>query len=187
MELLGKSDIGGGPPTVSLSLRGTMNCLAIACFVTLLFAGLQSEAGFPLPELQLSRGQAITVVSQLHLGMQEEKAIKHLKSSGFDRPLRVGCSHGWTCLYRLADGSSLRLDIEPVRARADGAWRNGLLRAAYIQKDGSNASIPLRPGSIPRPQTQWAEDWEIFGVILVGTCVLFGVALLAVERKAKLA
>lgn len=164
-----------------------MNCLAITCFVSLLFSGFRSEAGSPVSDPIFSREQAIMVAPRLHLGMQEEKAMKYLKSSGFDRPLKMGCSHGWTCFYRLADGSSLGLDIAPVRARADGAWRNGLLRAAYIQKDGSNASIPLRPGSIPRPQTQWAEDWEILGKVLVGTCVLFAAALLVIERKAKVA
>jgi hypothetical protein len=164
-----------------------MNYLAITCFVSFLFIGLRSEAGSPLSNRSLGRDQAITVASQLHLGMHEEKAMNYLKTSGFGRPLKMECSHGWTCFYPMADGSSLGLDIAPVRARADGAWRNGLLRAAYVQKDGSNASIPLMPGSIPHPQTPWAEDWEILGKVLGGTCVLFAAALLAVERKAKLA
>ncbi|HEY5912837.1 MAG TPA: hypothetical protein VJA21_19770 [Verrucomicrobiae bacterium] len=119
--------------------------------------------------------------------MKEEKAIRLLELRGFKAPLKMGCSHGWTCFYTLDDGSSLGLDVAPVRARAVGAWRHGLLRAAYIQKNGANENIPLRPGSLPADSSPVAEDWKILGIVLCATVVIFGAAIAAVERKARTA
>ncbi len=133
----------------------------------------------------LSGEQAIRAASQLSLGMKEEKAMRLLESKGFEGPLKMGCSHGWTCFYPLADGTSLGLDIAPVRARADGLWRNGLLRAAYIQKNGTNASIALKPGSLPSDDSPLNQDWQILGVAVLAACALFGAAIAAIERKTR--
>ena len=97
----------------------------------------------------------------------------------------MGCSHGWTCFYELADGSSLGLDMAPTRARADGAWVNGLLRAAYIQRNGSNFAIALQPGLLPQADSSANEGWRILVFVMVPTGVVFAVALVVVSRRAR--
>jgi hypothetical protein len=87
---------------------------------------------------RVDRAHAIRAASQLTLGMREEIAEGILATNGLSGPLKVGCSHGWTCFYTLADHSSLGIEIRPKRARADGAWADGLVEAAIIQKNGSN-------------------------------------------------
>jgi hypothetical protein len=95
----------------------------------------------------VSQTQAIKAASQLTVGMREEVAGRILATNGLSAPLRVGCSHGWTCFYALADDSSLGIEIRPKQARADGAWADGLVEGAIIQKNGSNIiSITLTNG-----------------------------------------
>jgi hypothetical protein len=77
------------------------------------------------------------------------------------------------------------LDIAPAPAQADGLWRNGLLRAAYIQKNGTNANIALKPGSLPSEDSPMDQDWRILGVVVLGACALFGAAIAAIERQAR--
>ena len=129
--------------------------------------------------------EAIRAASQLSLGMKEEQAMKLMESRGLRGPLRVGCSHGWTCFYRLADGAGLGLDIAPVRARADGLWRNGLLRAAYIQSNGSNVTIALKPGMLPSESSPESQDWQILGVVVLASCALLAAAIVATTRKTR--
>lgn len=58
----------------------------------------------------------------------------------------VGCSHGWTTPYPLADGRSLDLDFRPSSMRPDGLWGgNGLLERAGIRSNGVEVvSITLK-------------------------------------------
>jgi hypothetical protein len=86
----------------------------------------------------VDRTHAIKAASHLTVGMREEIAERILATNGLSAPLRMGCSHGWTCFYALADHSSLGIEIKPKQARADGAWADGLVQAAIIQKNGSN-------------------------------------------------
>src|ERR1700674_5084436 len=83
----------------------------------------------------VDRAHAIKAASQLAIGMREEVAEKILATNGLSRPLKMGCSHGWTCFYTLSDRSSLGIDIRPKRARADGAWADGLVEVAVIQSN----------------------------------------------------
>lgn len=167
--------------------RQLMKTLATMFIVGLLLVNLRTEAQTTMSRSSTSSNQAITIASQLSLGMKEEKAIKLLGSHGIKAPLKLGCSHDWTCFFPLDDGSSLSLDFAPVRARADGAWRNGLLRAAYIQKGGSNANIALRPGILPIDEVPANQDWQILGMAIVGAGIIFGAVLVAVGRKSQTA
>jgi hypothetical protein len=153
--------------------------------VNLLLAAYCGHAQANTSRPRFNPEQAIAVASNLSLGMRENEAIRLLESTGLKAPMRVGCSHGWTCFYDLVDGSRLGLAMAPTRARADGAWANGLLRAAYIQRQGSNLAIALQPGLLPQADSARNEDWELPVVVLVATCVVFAVAIVAITRKAK--
>jgi len=102
--------------------------------------GRSREARVPLPSnpptAKVGQVEAIVAASKLSLGMREEDAEKVLAASGLTSPLKLGCSHGWTSAFILSNSCSLALDIEPKQARADGAWKGGLLRAADIHSNG---------------------------------------------------
>ena len=162
-----------------------MNAHSAFCLVSLLLVAWRGQAQTNAARARLDLDQAITMASHLSLGMREEKAIKLLEAGGLQAPLKVGCSHGWTCFYALGNGSSLALDIAPIRARADGEWVNGLLRAAFIQRNGTNLAIALEPGVLPQAESPANEDWEILVVVMLPTSVVLAVAIVAITRKAK--
>ncbi|HZR21504.1 MAG TPA: hypothetical protein VFE51_29755 [Verrucomicrobiae bacterium] len=149
---------------------------------SILLLGLRGEAQ---TQNSLSESRAIEAASQLALGTKEGKALQLMAARGFKEPIKMGCSHGWTCFYALADGSSLGLDIAPVRAHADGQWKNGLLRAAYIQRNGENVQIVLKPGSLSSDGSAFNQDWQILGVVVLATCGLFVPATVMMQRKAR--
>ena len=91
------------------------------------------------------QAEAIKIVSGLRFGMGDKEALRHLEQAGLTPWLSLGCSHGWTTSYRLADGCILGLQIAPLQASSGGAWANGRLKAATIQSNGSNiVSIALK-------------------------------------------
>jgi hypothetical protein len=93
----------------------------------------------------VTQAQAIAVASGLRLAMRDKDAVTYLERAGLTSGMSMGCSHEWTTFYTLTDGCSLGLQIAPLQARADGAWANGRLNAAFIQSNGSNIlSISLR-------------------------------------------
>jgi hypothetical protein len=160
-----------------------MKTIRAFCLVTVLLATCQGRAqtGAAIPHF--SPDQAMALASDLSLGMSEKKALKFMKSKGLKNPVKIGCSHGWTCFYELADGSSLGLAIAPIRARADGAWGNGLLREAYIQRNASNVPIALQAGVLPQPGASENEDWTVLAFILVPTLVVFAAAVSLMNRR----
>jgi hypothetical protein len=99
----------------------------------------------PTSTNSVDRATAIKAASQLAVGMREEVAERLLATNGLRNPMKMGCSHGWSSFYTLSDRCSLAIEIAPKRARSDGAWADGLVKAAVIQnKNGENiVSITL--------------------------------------------
>jgi hypothetical protein len=79
--------------------------------------------------------------------MKESDALEFLSSKGLKAAGKLGCNHGWTCFFPLSDGSALGLEIGLTRATPHASWDN-VLREAYIQRNGTNLPVALRPPPI---------------------------------------
>lgn len=111
-----------------------MKAITISCLLGLLVSYTFAQTF--MATNKVDRVQAVKIASRLKVGMREETVEKILTTNGLTGSLKVGCSHGWTSAFILSDGCSLALDIAPKQARADGAWADGLLRAADITSNG---------------------------------------------------
>lgn len=156
------------------------------CLASMLVAACSCRAQTNEVPLRLHPEKAIRLASNLSLGMDEKEATALLESGGLKAGGRMGCSHCWTWVYGLADGSSLALEIAPNRARADGAWVNGLVRAAHIQRGGSNFAIQLQPGPQPQqaPLAPKDKDWQPLVIVAIPFCAVCAVAVVVMTRKA---
>ena len=99
---------------------------------------------------KVGANDAIKIASQLTYGMPENDVMRFLSQHGFtiNNVPGAGDSFGWTHSFLLADGSYLSLQMTPEPLRPDGAWTNGRLRSAYIQRHGANAvKISLKEAS----------------------------------------
>ena len=113
-------------------------CLALVAFVSPTKAQTTDTN-------QITQAQAIKLASELIDGMREEDATTFLVSHGFKSSLEVGDSFGWMHSFRQRRGCSLCLEIKPKKFRPDGAWADGLVRAAFIQGNGTNwVSIKIK-------------------------------------------
>jgi len=109
----------------------------------LLVLGMQSHAEISTTNTILT-ADAAKIAAQLRVGMSEQATATFLKSNGITQnlgtnvySLSVGCSHGWTMGYPLADGHSLDLDFRPGSIRPDGWWGgDGLLERVGIRSHG---------------------------------------------------
>ena len=145
--------------------------------VGLALVAFNSEAQTNASPTRISSENAIAVASQLTLGMKETDAIQFLASHGINGPGKLGCSHGWTFFYSLSDSNRLGLDIGLTRADPHGSWDN-VLRAAYIQRNGTNFAVALRSPLIN-------TSGESQPVLLLFACLIgLAAALVALARRA---
>lgn len=84
----------------------------------------------------IGQAQAVKLASQLKIGMQEEVAKEYFRTNGLQWSIGDGSSFGWFDNFRLTNGCNLILDIKPKTIRADGAWKDGLLQAAFVYSNG---------------------------------------------------
>jgi hypothetical protein len=89
--------------------------------------------------------EAILIASQLSYDMREEDAGDFLAQKGLRLHRGTGDSFGWGDGCGLTNKFLLGLDITRGKFHADGAWADGLVKAASIQSNGIDVfTIPLR-------------------------------------------
>jgi hypothetical protein len=94
---------------------------------------------------KMGENEVIKLASHLAYGMPEKDAIRFLNQNGLVSDLgKDGDSLGWSDGFSFSTGA-LCLVIAPKQLQPDGAWANGLLKKAFINKnDGKVVSIPLK-------------------------------------------
>lgn len=131
----------------SLSLRNYSAKQACIDNLRTIDAGKEQQAmAYSLPEKLKTpderlptREQALNVASNLTYGMSEAEAASFLETNGFIKISfgGVGDSFWLTRFCRLSDGTLFCLEIRPKNMRADNAWGDGTLEAAYIREENT--------------------------------------------------
>jgi hypothetical protein len=110
----------------------------LATFILAVAACLSFTSAQTATTNQITQTQAIALASHLKVGMREEDAVSFLRRGGLKDWGSIGDSFGWAHCFSLTNRCSLVLDVKPKYLRSDGAWADGLVRAASIQSNGVN-------------------------------------------------
>ena len=116
-----------------------------------------------------TREQALNVGSNLTSGMPEVEAASFLETNGFITTDfgAAGDSLWLTRFCPLSDGTLFCLNISPKNVRADNAWGDGTLEAAYIREESTTnivVTIELRNQEASRKASEKHEPHNDTGV-----------------------
>ena len=83
----------------------------------------------------IGQERAKQLAAHLRLNMPEEWAKTFLRRNGLGFSLSFGDSFRWVDCFPLTNNTTFVLEIEPRKFRADGAWKDGRLKAASIRSN----------------------------------------------------